>query len=123
MDYLDRKLNDAFPGFVVRRDLVKLVCGNAAVPIYVFEDVEKRIQQQIEDDGLRTCRAARDSISSELVPNPVRETFGIMISFALRPARAMRAGEFRHELVASRWYTRSSMVVYFLMAAMLFGMP
>ena len=67
MDYLDRKLNDAFPGFVVRKDLVKLVCGNAAVPIYVFEDVEKRIQQQIEDDGLRTCRAARGSISSELV--------------------------------------------------------
>lgn len=37
MDNLDRKLNDAFPGFVVRKDLVKLVRGNAAVPSYVLE--------------------------------------------------------------------------------------
>lgn len=111
MDNLDRKLNDAFPGFVVRKDLVKLVRGDAAVPSHVFKDVEKRIQQQIGDDGLRTCCVARDSIRSELVPNPVMEAFGIMISFAFRPARAMRAGEFRHELVASLWYTRSRMVV------------
>lgn len=67
MDDLDRKLNDAFPGFVVRKDLVKLVRGNAAVPSHVFKDVEKRIQQQIGDDGLRTCCVARNSISSELV--------------------------------------------------------
>lgn len=59
MDDLDRKLNDAFSGFVVRKDLVKLVRGNAAVPSHVFKDVGKRIQQQIGDDGLRTCRAAR----------------------------------------------------------------
>ena len=37
MDNLDRKFNDAFPGFVVRKDLVKLVRGNAAVPSYVLE--------------------------------------------------------------------------------------
>ena len=37
MDDLDRKLNDAFSGFVVRKDLVKLVRGNAAVPSYVLE--------------------------------------------------------------------------------------
>lgn len=37
MDNLDRKLNDVFPGFVVRKDLVKLVRGNAAVPSYVLE--------------------------------------------------------------------------------------
>lgn len=37
MDNLDGKLNDAFPGFVVRKDLVKLVRGNAAVPSYVLE--------------------------------------------------------------------------------------
>jgi ATP-dependent Lon protease len=43
MDNLDRKLNDAFPGFVVRKDLVKLVRGNAAVPSRVFKDVEKCI--------------------------------------------------------------------------------
>ena len=37
MDDLDRKLNDAFPGYVVRKDLVKQVRGNAAVPSYVLE--------------------------------------------------------------------------------------
>ncbi len=37
LNELDRKLNDAFPGFVVRKDLVKLVKGNAAVPSYVLE--------------------------------------------------------------------------------------
>lgn len=37
MDNLDRKLNDVFAGYVVRKDLVKLVRGNAAVPSYVLE--------------------------------------------------------------------------------------
>ena len=34
---LDKKLNDVFTGYVVRKDLVKLVKGNAAVPSYVLE--------------------------------------------------------------------------------------
>lgn len=37
MESLDKKLNDVFNGFVVRKDLVKLVKGNAAVPSYVLE--------------------------------------------------------------------------------------
>ena len=37
MDDLDKKLNDVFTGYVVRKDLVKLVKGNAAVPSYVLE--------------------------------------------------------------------------------------
>lgn len=37
MDALDKKLNDVFTGYVVRKDLVKLVRGNAAVPSYVLE--------------------------------------------------------------------------------------
>ena len=37
MDELDRKLNNVFTGYVVRKDLVKLVKGNAAVPSYVLE--------------------------------------------------------------------------------------
>lgn len=37
MDALDKKLNDVFTGYVVRKDLVKLVKGNAAVPSYVLE--------------------------------------------------------------------------------------
>ncbi len=37
MNDLDRKLNDSFAGYVVRKDLVKLVRGNASVPSYVLE--------------------------------------------------------------------------------------
>lgn len=37
MNDLDIKLNEHFAGYVVRKDLVKLVKGNAAVPSYVLE--------------------------------------------------------------------------------------
>lgn len=37
MSTLDEKINEHFPGFVVRKDLVKAVKGNAIVPTYVLE--------------------------------------------------------------------------------------
>ena len=37
MNSLDTKINDIFPGCVVRKDLVKEVRGNAIVPSYVLE--------------------------------------------------------------------------------------
>lgn len=37
MDAFDIKINDQFPGLVVRKDLVKAVKGNAIVPTYVLE--------------------------------------------------------------------------------------
>ena len=37
MATLDEKVNAAFPGYTVRKDLVKRVRGNAAVPSYVLE--------------------------------------------------------------------------------------
>ena len=37
MNSLDQKINDIFAGLVVRKDLVKLVKGNAIVPTYVLE--------------------------------------------------------------------------------------
>jgi ATP-dependent Lon protease len=37
MTALDDKINDRFPGLVVRKDLVKAVKGNAIVPSYVLE--------------------------------------------------------------------------------------
>jgi ATP-dependent Lon protease len=54
---LDRKIIDSFPGFVVRKDLSKLVKGNALVPVYVLEyllgqycatDEEEVIAQGVE---------------------------------------------------------------------------
>ena len=37
MNGLDQKINERFPGLVVRKDLVKTVKGNAIVPSYVLE--------------------------------------------------------------------------------------
>lgn len=37
MNELDQKINEHFPGLVVRKDLVKTVKGNAIVPSYVLE--------------------------------------------------------------------------------------
>ncbi len=37
MNVLDKKINEHFPGLVVRKDLVKAVKGNAIVPSYVLE--------------------------------------------------------------------------------------
>ena len=37
MTALDDKINERFPGLVVRKDLVKTVKGNAIVPSYVLE--------------------------------------------------------------------------------------
>tara|TARA_R110002110_G_scaffold364270_4_gene574104 strand:+ start:4619 stop:6721 length:2103 start_codon:yes stop_codon:yes gene_type:complete len=37
MSGLDAKINEHFPGYVVRKDLVKAVKGNAIVPTYVLE--------------------------------------------------------------------------------------
>lgn len=57
MKPLDRKINDYFPGKVVRKDLTKLVKGNAIVPTYVLEyllgqycatDDENTIKEGIE---------------------------------------------------------------------------
>lgn len=57
MTTLDQKINQHFPGLVVRKDLVKIVKGNAIVPSYVLEyllgqycatDDEESIQSGIE---------------------------------------------------------------------------
>ena len=37
MSALDEKINEHFAGYVVRKDLVKAVKGNAIVPTYVLE--------------------------------------------------------------------------------------
>ena len=57
MSSLDDKINEHFAGYVVRKDLVKAVKGNAIVPTYVLEyllgqycatDDEASIQSGIE---------------------------------------------------------------------------
>lgn len=79
---LDRKINQHFPGAVVRKDLVKAVKGNAIVPSYVLEyllgqyaatDVEAGIQEGI--DTVRRILAEHyvHRNESELIKSKIRE--------------------------------------------------
>ena len=82
MSELDAKINEHFPGYVVRKDLVKAVKGNAIVPTYVLEyllgqycatDDEASIQTGIETvkDILRQHYVNRSEAG--LVQSTIRE--------------------------------------------------
>jgi len=82
MNKLDTKINDLFPGLVVRKDLVKIVKGNAIVPSYVLEYLlgqycatsdEASIQSGIETvkEILRNHFVHRNE--AELVKSKIRE--------------------------------------------------
>lgn len=79
---LDRKINQVFPGVVVRKDLVNAVKGNATVPSYVLEYL---LGQYAASDDEATIRAGIDAVrkiladhcvhrnQSELVKSTIRE--------------------------------------------------
>jgi len=82
MTELDKKINECFPGLVVRKDLVKTVKGNAIVPTYVLEYLlgqycatndEATIQTGIETvkEVLRKHYVHRNE--SELVRSNIKE--------------------------------------------------
>ena len=57
---LDRKINEHFPGVVVRKDLVKAVKGNAIVPSYVLEYL---LGQYAASDDEATIQAGIDTVA------------------------------------------------------------
>ena len=59
MEPLDRKINDYFPGKVVRKDLTKLVKGNAIVPTYVLEYL---LGQYCATDDENTIKEGIDTV-------------------------------------------------------------
>lgn len=79
---LDRKINECFPGVVVRKDLVKAVKGNATVPSFVLEYL---LGQYAASDDEATIQAGINSVrkiladhyvhrnQSELVKSTIRE--------------------------------------------------
>lgn len=79
---LDRKVNQHFPGVVVRKDLVKAVKGNAIVPSFVLEYL---LGQYAASDDEATIQAGIDSVrkilsdhyvnrnQSELVKSTIKE--------------------------------------------------
>mgnify|MGYP004668112909 FL=1 len=69
VDDLDKKLNDVFTGYVVRKDLVKLVKGNAAVPSYVLEYL---LGQNCATDNEGQIEAGVERVRSILVKHYVQ---------------------------------------------------
>ncbi|MDQ1247938.1 MAG: ATP-dependent Lon protease, partial [Actinomycetota bacterium] len=79
---LDRKINEHFPGFVVRKDLVKAVKGNAIVPTYVLEYLLGQYAASDKDEEIDAGIGIVRSIladhyvhraESELVKSTIRE--------------------------------------------------
>lgn len=54
MSTLDNKINESFPGLVVRKDLVKTVKGNAIVPSYVLEYLLGQYCATNDEDSINT---------------------------------------------------------------------
>ena len=72
MTALDDKINERFPGLVVRKDLVKAVKGNAIVPSYVLEFL------------LGQYCATNDETSIQSGSRPSRKSFASTTSIATR---------------------------------------
>lgn len=68
---LDRKINDHFPGAVVRKDLVKAVKGNAIVPTYVLEYL---LGQYAASDDEATIQAGIETVRKILAEHYVHRT-------------------------------------------------
>lgn len=82
---LDRKINEVFPGCVVRKDLVKEIRGNAIVPSYVLEYLLGQYCTTSDEDSIQSgIRSVKDILShhyvhkneAELVRSNIRERGG-----------------------------------------------
>lgn len=69
MDDLDRKLNDSFPGKVVRKDLTKRIREGASVPVYVLEYL---LGMYCATDDDETIEKGVQSVKKILAENYVR---------------------------------------------------
>lgn len=68
MKEFDQKIHDAFPGLVVRKDLVKEVKGNAIVPSYVLEYL---LGQYCATDDEETVKAGIENVKAILAEHYV----------------------------------------------------
>lgn len=68
MNHLDQKINQHFAGLVVRKDLVKLVKGNAIVPSYVLEYLLGQYCATADEESIRSgIDAVRDILARHYV--------------------------------------------------------
>lgn len=78
---LDRKINQLFPGVVVRKDLVKAVKGNAIVPSYVLEYL---LGQYAASDDEATIQAGIDTVRKILADHYVHRNRAELVKSTIR---------------------------------------
>ncbi len=81
MKALDKKLNEHFAGKVVRKDLTKLVKGNAIVPIYVLEYL---LGQYCATDDEQTINQGLDTVKGILAKHFVHRDEAQIIKSTVR---------------------------------------
>jgi ATP-dependent Lon protease len=81
MSDLDLKLNEAFPGLAVRKDLVSRVRGNAVVPGYVLEFL---LAQYCATDDEETIEAGIESVRKILAEHYVHRGDAELIKSTIR---------------------------------------
>ncbi|MCR2791695.1 BREX system Lon protease-like protein BrxL [Microbacterium sp. zg.Y625] len=78
---LDRKINQLFPGVVVRKDLVKAVKGNAIVPSYVLEYL---LGQYAASDDEATIQAGIAAVRKILADHYVQRNQSELVKSTIR---------------------------------------
>lgn len=81
MTPLDRKINDAFAGFVVRKDLTKIVKGNAIVPSYVLEYL---LGQHCATDDAATIESGIETVKGILAKHFVHRNEAELVKSNIR---------------------------------------
>lgn len=87
MNTLDKKLNELFGGKVVRKDLTKLVKGNAIVPTYVLEYL---LGQYCATDDEETIIQGVESVKNILSQHFVHRDEAENVKFKIRDKRSHR---------------------------------
>jgi len=78
---LDAKINEHFPGLVVRKDLVKIVKGNAIVPSYVLEYL---LGQYCATADVETIKTGIDAVRDILAKHYVHRNESGLIKSVIR---------------------------------------
>lgn len=81
MKDLNRKINEQFPGLVVRKDLTKLVKGNAIVPSYVLEYL---LGQYCATDDENTVREGVEKVKDILAKHYVHRNEAGLVRSTIR---------------------------------------
>lgn len=87
MDALNQKVNELFPGKVVRKDLTKLVKGNAIVPTYVLEYL---LGQYCATDDEETIFAGIETVRSVLAQHFVHRDEANLIKSNIKEKGSFR---------------------------------